>query len=173
MNIKPATPDDLEIFRDIEIRAGRLFADHGMPEVAAYEPWPVAALARHQEAGHAWAAVDEGGQPVGYLIAEPVDGYLHIEQVSVSPEHGRQGIGRALLERAALAAATEGFPALTLTTFVEVPWNGPYYRRCGFRFLADGEVTPGLRAVRQREAEIGLDRWPRACMRRDLSASAT
>jgi hypothetical protein len=33
----------------------------------------------------------------------------------------------------------------------------------------DAEVTPGLRAIRQREAEIGLDRWPRVCMRRDIA----
>jgi len=171
MDIRPAVPDDLETFRDIEIRAGEIFADYGMPEVAAYEPWPVAVLARHQAAGHAWAAVDEADQPVGYLIAEPLDGCLHIEQVSVGPDYARQGIGRALLETAARAAQAEGFPALTLTTFVEVPWNGPYYLKSGYRFLADDEVTPSLRVVREREAALGLDRWPRICMRRDLPQS--
>src|SRR6185437_4966258 len=65
-------------------------------------------------------------------------------------------------------AAADGLPALTLTTFAHVPWNAPYYVRCGFRILDDAEVTPGLRAIRQREAAIGLDRWPRACMRRDI-----
>jgi len=49
-----------------------------------------------------------------------------------------------------------------------VPWNAPYYARCGFRILGDAEVTPGLRAIRRREAEMGVDRWPRVCMRRDL-----
>ena len=58
--------------------------------------------------------------------------------------------------------------ALTLTTFRDVPWNAPYYRRCGFRVLDEQEWTPGLRAIREREAGHGLDRWPRVCMRRDL-----
>jgi hypothetical protein len=49
-----------------------------------------------------------------------------------------------------------------------VPWNAPYYARLGFRILDDTAVTPGLRAIRRREAEIGLDRWPRVCMRRDV-----
>jgi hypothetical protein len=49
-----------------------------------------------------------------------------------------------------------------------VPWNAPYYRRCGFRVLTDGELTLGLQAIRQQEAALGLDRWPRVCMRRDL-----
>jgi hypothetical protein len=49
-----------------------------------------------------------------------------------------------------------------------VPWNGPYYRRLGFREVAPAEETLGLRRVRAHEAAIGLDRWPRLCMRRDL-----
>jgi hypothetical protein len=49
-----------------------------------------------------------------------------------------------------------------------VPWNGPYYRRLGFREVPPAEETPGLRRVRAHEAAIGLDRWPRLCMRRDL-----
>ena len=64
-----------------------------------------------------------------------------------------------------------GLPALTLTTFAYVPWNAPYYARCGFRVLDDAEITPGLRAIREQEAALGLDRWPRVCMRRDLEAT--
>lgn len=66
-------------------------------------------------------------------------------------------------------AEYDPWPTLTLTTFEHVPWNAPYYARLGFRILDDAEVTPGLRAIRQREAEIGLDRWPRVCMRRDIA----
>jgi hypothetical protein len=73
-----------------------------------------------------------------------------------------------MLEHAAGRGATAGLPALTLTAFTEVLWNAPYYERCGFRRLAETEITLGLREVRRREAEHGLDRWPRVCMRRDL-----
>jgi len=58
--------------------------------------------------------------------------------------------------------------ALTLTTFREVPWNGPYYQRLGFVYLTVEEETPGLRAIRSSERERGLDKWPRACMRLPL-----
>ncbi len=97
-----------------------------------------------------------------------VDGCSHVEQVSVDPGSARRGLGRALLDFAAEQAAAVGLPAMTLTTFAEVPWNAPYYRRCGFRVLDDAEVTVGLCAIRQREAAAGVDRWPRVCMRRDL-----
>jgi hypothetical protein len=74
-----------------------------------------------------------------------------------------------LLDEAADRARAGGLPALTLTTFADVPWNGPYYERCGFRVLAGDEITPGLRAIREHENALGLDRWPRVCMRRDIT----
>jgi hypothetical protein len=58
---------------------------------------------------------------------------------------------------------------LTLTTFAAVPWNAPYYARCRFRVLEDSELSPGMRAIRDREIAHGLHRWPRVYMRRDLN----
>lgn len=142
-----------------------------MPEIADDEPLPVGQLAGYQQAGLAWVAVAEADAPVAYLIAEPLDGNLHVEQVSVRPDSARRGIGRSLLNHLADHAAAGGVPALTLTTFTDVPWNAPYYSRCGFHLLDDSSLGPGLREVRRQEAARGLDRWPRTCMRRDLPAS--
>ncbi|WP_230534778.1 GNAT family N-acetyltransferase [Streptomyces griseomycini] len=125
-------------------------------------------LERHRRAGRCWVAADERDRPAGYLIAEPVDGALHVEQVSVHPRAARRGVGRALLAHAARCAREEGLTALTLTTFAEVPWNAPYYARLGFRTLAGPDLTPGLRRIRAEESGHGLDRWPRVCMRIDL-----
>ncbi|MEV7783071.1 GNAT family N-acetyltransferase [Kitasatospora sp. NPDC088351] len=165
MRIRAAKRDELPLLCELERAAGAPFAAIGMPEIAEDEPPAPEELAHYLDGGVALVALEEdGGAPVGYLLAEPVDGALHIEQVSVHPGHARQGIGRALIEH--LAATTDA-PALTLTTFADVPWNAPYYARCGFRPLADAEVTPGLREIRRKEAEHGLDRWPRLCMRRE------
>jgi hypothetical protein len=57
---------------------------------------------------------------------------------------------------------------LTLTTFDDVPWNGPYYTRLGFRTLDLAALSPGLQAVRQGEAEAGLPMEHRICMQLDL-----
>ncbi|MFJ8014293.1 GNAT family N-acetyltransferase [Streptomyces sp. NPDC096339] len=169
MHIRAVRRDELTALQDIERAAGLCFRDIGMPEIADDEPPPLGELARYAEAGLAWVAVgDEEAPPVAYLIADRVDGALHVEQVSVHPDHARRAIGRALLEHLAEYALLERVPALTLTTFAEVPWNAPYYERCGFLRLDDGALTPGLREIRAREAEHGLDRWPRVCMRRTL-----
>lgn len=174
MSIRAATTRDLPVLRDIERDAGRLFAGIGMDAVADDEPLSIDELDTYRRADRLWVAVDvsQGGEddePVGYLAAEVVDGNAHVEQVSVRPSSARRGIGRALVEHVAGWAEADGLPAITLTTFVDVPWNAPYYRRLGFRELADDEVTPGLRAKRAEEAAHGLDRWPRVSMRRERS----
>ncbi|WP_329494150.1 GNAT family N-acetyltransferase [Kitasatospora herbaricolor] len=164
MRIRTVTRDELPLLRGIEWAAGECFRAIGMPEIADDEPLPVPELARYLDEGTALVVVDTADRPVAYLIAEPVDGALHIEQVSVHPDHSRRGLGRALIDH---LGQLGGATALTLTTFAEVPWNAPYYARCGFRPLAAEEITPGLREIRRQEAAHGLDRWPRLCMRRD------
>ncbi|MFD9518132.1 GNAT family N-acetyltransferase [Streptomyces sp. NPDC059979] len=168
MAMRAVRPDELTVLQDIERAAGRCFRGIGMPEIADDEPLTTGELARYQRARLAWVAVDGVDAPVAYLIADRVDGNLHVEQVSVHPDHARRGVGRSLLDHLAGLAVREEVPALTLTTFTEVPWNAPYYARCGFRLLDDAGLTPGLREIRAQEAAHGLDRWPRACMRRDL-----
>ncbi|MFC7340992.1 GNAT family N-acetyltransferase [Saccharopolyspora griseoalba] len=166
--IRAAWESDLVVLRDVERSAGYLFAEAGMDFVAEDEPPTVEELREFVECGRAWVGVDGENRSVGYLLAGVVDGNAHLEQVSVRPEHMRRGIGRALLERLIAWSRERELPAITLTTYVEVPWNGPYYERCGFRFLTAEEETPGLRRIRADEIARGLDRWPRACMRRDI-----
>lgn len=169
MHIRAVRLDELPILQDIERAAGQCFRDIGMPEIAEDEPLPLDELARYYHAGLAWvAASDTDDVPIAYLIADRVDGNLHVEQVSVHPDSARRGIGRLLLDHLAAHARSEGTHALTLTTFTEVPWNAPYYARCGFQLMDDSTLTPGLRKIREREAARGMDRWPRACMRRAL-----
>ncbi|GCD42027.1 GNAT family N-acetyltransferase [Streptomyces paromomycinus] len=163
--VRPAVPDDLPLLRDIERAAGEAFRAVGMEPIADDEPPSLPELARYQEAGRALVVCTApGGAPLAYLLWEPVDGCAHIEQVSVHPDSARRGLGQALIER---AWRDSRLPSVTLTTFADVPWNAPYYARLGFRVLDEAGLTQGLRAIRRREAELGLDRWERVCMRRD------
>ncbi len=168
MDIRAPSENDLSVMQDIERAAGSWFREIGMPEIADDEPMPLEGLARYRRDGRAWVAVDDAGVPAAYLVVDIMDGCVHVEQVSVHPRAARRGIGRLLLEHAAGYAAARGIGAVTLATFAEVPWNAPYYARCGFRVLDDSELSPGLRAIRDHEIAIGLHRWPRVYMRRDL-----
>jgi GNAT superfamily N-acetyltransferase len=168
VTIRVARPDDLALLVEIERAAGETFRSVGMDLVADDDPGSVEELAPYAEAGRAFVSVDADDRPTGYLLLDVVDAAAHVEQVSVHPDHARRGIGRALLERAAAWARAEGLRAITLTTYVEVEWNGPYYERLGFRYLTPEEETPGLRAIRRHERALGLDAWLRACMVRTL-----
>jgi GNAT superfamily N-acetyltransferase len=139
-----------------------------MTFVAEDDPPSIETLTEFVNDGRAWVYTDTDDRPVAYLLAEVVDGNAHLEQVSVHPDHARRRLGKALLDHMIDWAREQQLPAVTLTTYTEVPWNGPYYERHGFRYLTDGELTPGLRKIRAAEVAHGLDRWPRACMRREL-----
>ena len=65
-------------------------------------------------------------------------------------------------------AVDQGRDAVTLTTYVDVPWNAPLYKRTGFVAVTDGECGPGLAAIREAERAAGLDVLPRTAMRRRL-----
>ena len=165
--LRAADTGDVEVLRDIERAAGELFRPLGMDLIADDDPPTAAALLGFVEDERAWV-VEERGEVAGYLLADVVDGCAHVEQVTVHSRHARRGLGRSLVEHLAAWAVARDLPALTLTTYRDVPWNGPYYESLGFRWLADDELTPGLRSLRDEEVARGLDRWPRGSMRREV-----
>jgi GNAT superfamily N-acetyltransferase len=113
-------------------------------------------------------AANAQDEPVGFAAVIIVDDAAHLEEIDVHPAHGRQGLGRRLVETVCAWAREHHYPAVTLTTFRDIPWNAPFYARLGFRILDKDEWTPGLRAISAEEAQTGLDPAQRVCMRRDL-----
>ena len=157
------------VLRHLERLAGEQYRAVGMPHIADHEPLSVAILRGYALAGRAWVALDDEDDPIGYVIVDVVDGNSHVEQVSVAPEHQGEGVGRALLDEVATWSRRAGHPAITLTTFRDVPWNGPLYRHLGFRVLAEHELGDELRARRDAETAHGLDPALRVCMLLDLA----
>ncbi|SCG71075.1 GNAT family N-acetyltransferase [Micromonospora humi] len=165
---RTARVDELADVQRIEVASGAPFREIGMHLVADMPPLPRDALAAGQRAGRLRVAVDPADRPIGFVLVDLVDGAAHVQQLSVDPAYARRGIGRGLLDEVARWAAGERLPALTLTTFRSVPWNGPYYARCGFRELAEAELTPGLTGLLAAEAALGLDPADRVAMRRPV-----
>ena len=83
----------------------------------------------------------------------------HLEQLSVLPEHGRRGHGRALVDSAKREARTRGYGRLTLRTFAEIPWNAPFYAGCGF--VETRPATVHERELQRAEEQRGLERLGR------------
>lgn len=157
--VRPGEPDELAGLIGVEAAADKLF------EVAGYGTTPGRATVEELQSA---AALRVAGRPaVGYVRIEIVDGLAHIEGLSVTPKQMKRGIGSSLVDAACEWARAQGYPAITLCTFADVPWNGPYYTRRGFVEL--DKLTPGLQALRVHEAELGLDAMGRRiAMRREL-----
>jgi GNAT superfamily N-acetyltransferase len=166
--IRPARTAELPRLAEIERAAGEQFRDVGMTAVADDPPPTVAVLQRYADRGAAWVWADPDDRPLAYLLLDVVDGAAHIEQVSVHPSAAGRGLGRELVEAAVAHAHARRDDRITLTTFTEVPWNMPYYRRLGFAVLPEADQGPELRRIRAQEAATGLDRWPRVAMARRL-----
>lgn len=140
-------------------------------DAIADDPPPTAEqLQSYMAAGTAWVATGPEGDAVGYILVEVHGGWAHIEQVTVHPDHGRRGIGAALIGHVDRWAAEQGLDQLSLTTFRDVPWNAPYYKRLGFRHLPATEAPSWLQGVMEREEKHGLAAWPRTAMTRTRAA---
>ncbi|HEV7704019.1 MAG TPA: hypothetical protein VGO46_06980, partial [Gemmatimonadaceae bacterium] len=63
-------------------------------------------------------------------------------------------------------AAIQGFEAVTLTTFRDVPFNRPFYARLGFEVIPSEKLGAALVAALGEEARRGMDPTTRVAMRR-------
>lgn len=167
-HIRLARVDEVPRLREIEDEAGTLFSGLGLIDEARDVSFPLDELVRLVGIGQVWVACSENDFPVGMVIASVRDGAAYVEEMDVLPAYTRRGIGSRLLARVCEWARARGHTAVALSTFREVPWNGPFYRRQGFRELAAAELTPSMRRIRELEAQHGLRVEARVFMRREL-----
>ncbi|MFN8021850.1 MAG: GNAT family N-acetyltransferase [Acidimicrobiales bacterium] len=167
-----ATTADIEAMRDVERDAGRRFlefpAETKLHEIADDDPPAADVLEAHIDNEAAWVVVDALDAVVGYAVASMIDDDAHLDQVSVRCDHQGHGIGTALIDEVCRWAASLDFGAITLTTFRDVPFNGPYYEHLGFVVVPERSCGEELQSLRDHERFIGLDVQPRVVMRRAL-----
>lgn len=168
--IRLANPEDLPSLPDIERAASELFSQ--FPALADL-PEGVTSLEEFQESQQSnllWVAALPSGEPIGFAQVYIVDGLAHLDEIDVLPNYGRQGIGSKLVQTVIEWAQSEGIPAITLTTFRNIPWNEPFYRKLGFRVLDWEELTAGLIKLVEEEESYGLNRALRVVMRIETAA---
>jgi GNAT superfamily N-acetyltransferase len=171
--LRPARPDERDRVDEIGDLAGTRFAGLDLIDESLDVPFPQDVLARLIDAGQVWVACDAADTAVGVVIASVREGVVYVEEIDVLAEHGRRGLGGRMLDAVCAWAQERGYPAVTLSTFRDVPWNGPFYRKHGFVDLEPAAWTAGMRVIREQEAHHGLRTDVRVFMRRDLEASSS
>ena len=157
--IRPVRPDELPLLPPLEAAADTLFEPLGIG--------PLPGPSTPQQFGAALVVLVAGEPPVGLCRIDAVGDLAHLEQLSVHPDHTRRGLGRSLLRAAVEWAASHGYGELTLCTYRDVAWNGPFYASEGF--VEDGPADDWLIAHGLQPEEPVLGRsGARVLMRRAL-----
>lgn len=169
MNIRPANTCDIHLLPEIERSSGEIFRQWpGLEWIADDE---VQSEEQHKALitnGLALVAEVQGFGIAAFVNGQVTPDALHIWQMAVHRDQQGHGIGRQLIEAVQRSAVDLGINALTLTTFREVPWNEPYYRRLGFITLDSKELCPRLTAILSAEGQAGLPTALRCAMRKAL-----
>jgi GNAT superfamily N-acetyltransferase len=161
-------PSDLPQLPEIERAASVLFAEFGLADLFASVLTPVRDLEDGLRAGRLWVATGPDDALVGFALASVVGGNGHLDELDVLPDHGRRGLGTALVETFLRWARESAFSAATLTTLRHIPWNAAFYERFGFRALRPEELTPELSDLLRCEVERGLPAENRVAMHRPI-----
>lgn len=110
-----------------------------VPQIAALEkhcfsdPWSEASIAFETDNPLSLWLVDErDGTVVGYVGSQTVPPESDVMNLAVAPEHRRQGIGRALMERLCECLRSRGTESLTLEVRVSNSAACALYRDMGF-----------------------------------------
>ncbi|MEL6347649.1 MAG: GNAT family N-acetyltransferase [Myxococcota bacterium] len=140
--IRIARLDDIPRLPPIEHAAGMLFEQAGIS--GNITVMSTDALRAALDEDGLLVAADESDQPVGFAVYAIHDDTAHLAEMDVHPDHGRRGLGGRLLQTVIHHARQHGCAQVTLTTYRDVPWNGPFYARHGFQEIPDTAWTPAL-----------------------------
>jgi len=163
--------DELAGLPAIEIAATAIIPVEDLPPALREDGYPLSFFERAFSANRLWVARTlEPVATIGFAAVILLDRQAHLQEIDVLPEHGRLGLGRALLVQVIQWAQAMNFSSLTLTTFRHLAWNAPFYASLGFAEVPDTDIGPQLRNALAGEAYEGLDPDKRVAMRLDLRA---
>ena len=158
--VRLAKPGDVALLPHVEWQAAQVFLtcleQTGMTAASLDQTQSVEDFEQARQAGLLWVAVSPAEQLVGFGLVRVLGGYAHLEELDVLPDHGKQGLGSALVAAVCNGVQAAGYPGVTLRTFRAVPWNAPFYERCGFCIVDSAQLSPQHVELEKVESQRGL-----------------
>jgi GNAT superfamily N-acetyltransferase len=169
--IRPATHGDIPQLVLIELAGNELFTPTGL--IPPEQMDDHVSIEWHQdaiEAGMSFVVTNTDDFPVGFTLTSLREPDLYLDEIAVHPDYARQGLGSALLGHCLERAKDLRVRSVSLSTFRNVPWNGPFYKQFGFRELPQKKWTGWMHQINAVQAET-LDVTERCFMRRQVKRS--
>lgn len=167
-HIRPACPADVPHLPAVERDAAQVYRNIGYDFCADGPMRDEDEHLRGLNQRALFVAETADNRLAGFVLLWRVDRCAHVTELSVARAHQQQGIGTALMMRAEEWARRQGYRQITLTTFRDVPWNAPYYRRLGYAEFTPELWRTGLAEIQAEEAGFGAANRPRIAMRKWL-----
>lgn len=167
--IRRAQSWDINLLEHIERSAADIFRTVDLDFLAEGPTMDPAILMSLANEGHLWVAANRFDQPIGFVGGDYLNGHFHIVELSVAKEFQGNGVGRALMDVMVEQVRREGYKSMTLTTYKNLPWNGPWYSRMGFFEVSALDMGRQYLEILESEAQHGLDLRNRCVMRKFLS----
>ena len=108
-SIEIAAPEHLAAIAAIEQAAAAMFPEADLPGELRYRVTCRGALSKARYRGRLWVALAAERRPVGFAMANILDGHAHLEEMDVHPAHARRGLGSRLVSTVIEWAQEEGY----------------------------------------------------------------
>lgn len=151
--IRFASLKDIDLLAHIEVSAASRYPPARIPQ--PHDSLPEAMLLEALKNKLLFCA-EANQQVVGFAACHRYKHNLHLDEISVLPEYGQQGIGTQLVNQVLETAISNGLKACTLTTFADLPWNAPFYQKLGFQIIEGKDIPRHVAAMLREEKSIGL-----------------
>jgi ribosomal protein S18 acetylase RimI-like enzyme len=168
-SIRKARSEDIPLLGPVERSAAEIFRTVNLGSLADDETTVAPSiLATMADSNHLLVAVNESDQPIGFVGGMNIDGNFHIVEISVAQAVQGKGVGSALMAEMTRQVKEEKFMVMTLTTYRNVAWNGPWYKKLGFQEVTAEEMGKEYLKIWDVESQHGHDMASRCVMRKSL-----
>lgn len=130
VTIRPAEPDDAEAICGVHVAAISAVESPAYDDgqILAWASYPTPDRYPIEDDRSPVFVAEADGEVVGFAELDAAE--AAVEEVYVHPDHAREGVGTALLDRVAAAAEERGLDGLSVTASLNAV---PFYEAVGYR----------------------------------------